>query len=251
MKKAILLVLLALLTLPAMSQEKKYKETMGSTIEKMHKASDAAGEMELVPDFEDLAQSYPDQWLPSYHASRILVTSSFEESDAVKSDALCLNCLREFSGDVHTPVEIFRHTAIIHCQCDYAGFIFLYERQDIVNSLFLPRYGIYYSAFSVTEFQSLFKGFGISRIKDKGKFHRFGYYLRQPLHVLNFLGGVAAGIYVYVGCSRFNLFESFLRNKLRVSIPHFLFDSLARHIDTLCDYCEHNLVPPLCFSPGH
>jgi hypothetical protein len=32
--------------------------------------------------------NYPDQWLPSYHASRILVTSSFEEADGSKSDAL-------------------------------------------------------------------------------------------------------------------------------------------------------------------
>jgi len=88
MKKAIFLILLALLTLPAMSQGKKYKKAMSSAIEKMHKASDASGEMELVPSFEDLAQSYPDQWLPSYHASRILVSSSFEDSDADKSDAL-------------------------------------------------------------------------------------------------------------------------------------------------------------------
>ena len=88
MKKAIFLILLALLTLPAMSQGKKYKKAMKAAIEKMHKASDASGEMELVPSFEDLAQSYPDQWLPSYHASRILVSSSFEESDADKSDAL-------------------------------------------------------------------------------------------------------------------------------------------------------------------
>lgn len=41
MRKAILPVLLALLTLPAMSQGKKYKEAMGAAIEKMHKASDA------------------------------------------------------------------------------------------------------------------------------------------------------------------------------------------------------------------
>ena len=88
MKKAIFLILLALLTLPAMSQGKKYKKAMKAAIEKMHEASDATGEMELVPGFEDLAQSYPDQWLPSYHASRILVSSSFEESDADKSDAL-------------------------------------------------------------------------------------------------------------------------------------------------------------------
>ena len=61
---------------------------MSSAIEALHKAGDAAGEMELVPSFEEIALNYPDQWLPSYHASRILVTSSFEESDYSKSDAL-------------------------------------------------------------------------------------------------------------------------------------------------------------------
>ena len=88
MKKAIFLALLTLLTLPAMSQGKKYKKAMSSAIEALHKAGDAAGEMELVPSFEEIALNYPDQWLPSYHASRILVTSSFEESDYSKSDAL-------------------------------------------------------------------------------------------------------------------------------------------------------------------
>ena len=94
MKKAIFLVLLALLTLPAISQGKKYKKAMKAAVEEMQVAPDAASEMELVPSFEDIAQKYPDQWLPSYHASRILVTSSFEESDGSKSDTL-LDCAKK------------------------------------------------------------------------------------------------------------------------------------------------------------
>lgn len=88
MKKAYILVLLSLLTVPAMPQGKKYNKAMKVVIELMNAADDPASELELVPEFESIAQNYPDQWLPAYHASRILVTSSFEESDADKSDAL-------------------------------------------------------------------------------------------------------------------------------------------------------------------
>ena len=88
MKKALFLAGLILLTLPAMSQGRKYTKAMQSAIEKMHEAADPASELELVASFEELAQKYPDQWLPSYHASRILIISSFEESDGSKSDVL-------------------------------------------------------------------------------------------------------------------------------------------------------------------
>jgi hypothetical protein len=88
MKKALFLALLALLALPVMSQGKKYKKAMKAAVEEMQVAPDVATEMELVPGFEEIALSYPDQWLPSYHASRILVTSSFEESDADDSDVM-------------------------------------------------------------------------------------------------------------------------------------------------------------------
>ena len=88
MKKTLFLASLVLLTLPAMSQGRKYTKAMGSSIEKMNEAADPASELELVASFEEIAQNYPDQWLPSYHASRILVLSSFEESDGTKSDAI-------------------------------------------------------------------------------------------------------------------------------------------------------------------
>jgi len=88
MKKTIILALLALLTLPAMSQGKKYKKAMRSAIEKMNEAPDPASELELAVSFEEIALNYPDQWLPSYHAARILVTNSFEESVAGKSDTM-------------------------------------------------------------------------------------------------------------------------------------------------------------------
>ncbi len=88
MKKALFLVSLVLLSLPVLSQGRKYNKSMQSAIEKMNEASDPVSEQETVASFEEIALNYPDQWLPSYHASRILVTSSIEESDGSKSDAL-------------------------------------------------------------------------------------------------------------------------------------------------------------------
>ena len=88
MKKTLFLASLILLTLPTMSQGRKYKKAMKAAVEEMQMAPDAASEMELVPGFEEIALNYPDQWLPSYHASRILITNSFEEPDADRSDAL-------------------------------------------------------------------------------------------------------------------------------------------------------------------
>lgn len=88
MKKTIVLVFLSMLMLPLMSQGRKYNKAMQSAIEQMNKASDPALELEVAASFEEIAETYPDQWLPSYHASRIIVTHSFEESDPDKSDAL-------------------------------------------------------------------------------------------------------------------------------------------------------------------
>lgn len=88
MKKTIFLALLVLLTIPAMAQGKKYKKAMKSALEKMNEAADANAEMDLVASFEEIAEMYPDQWLPSYHASRILITSCFEEADSEKKDQL-------------------------------------------------------------------------------------------------------------------------------------------------------------------
>ena len=88
MKKTIILALLALLTLPVMPQSRKYKKVMLSAVEKMNEATDPSSELKLAASFEEIALNFPEQWLPSYHASRILVFSSFEESDGSKSDTL-------------------------------------------------------------------------------------------------------------------------------------------------------------------
>jgi tetratricopeptide (TPR) repeat protein len=88
MKKALFLLSLVLLTLPAMSQGRKYKKAMGSIIEQMHESTDPVTELELVPGFEEIALAYPDQWLPAYHAARILITGSFPNPEPDEKDLL-------------------------------------------------------------------------------------------------------------------------------------------------------------------
>jgi tetratricopeptide (TPR) repeat protein len=88
MKKAFLLAGLILLVLPAMSQPKKYKKAMQSAVKTMNAASDPVSQLELAATFEGIAEAYPDQWLPLYHAGRILVINSFVEGDPDKKDAM-------------------------------------------------------------------------------------------------------------------------------------------------------------------
>jgi tetratricopeptide (TPR) repeat protein len=88
MKKTVLLAGLVLLVLPAMSQPKKYIKAMQSAIETMHAASDPASALDLAATFEGIAEAYPDQWLPSYHAARVLIVNSFVESDTDKKEAM-------------------------------------------------------------------------------------------------------------------------------------------------------------------
>jgi len=88
MKKITLLFVVALMALPVLSQGKKYKKSMLKTIEMRNKSSDQASAMECVASFEEIAASYPDQWLPCYYAAEVLITTSFQESDLKHCDEL-------------------------------------------------------------------------------------------------------------------------------------------------------------------
>ena len=88
MKKAILLLVLVILTLPLISQAKKYEKAMKSAIKQMNETSDPASGLEVAGSFEEIAKNFPEQWLPSYHASRIIVMNSFEGTDNDKRDLM-------------------------------------------------------------------------------------------------------------------------------------------------------------------
>jgi len=88
MKKTLFLAGLALLSVPVLSQGKKYTKAMEAAVEQMQAAPDPASELELAASFEEIAKDFPDQWLPSYHACRIIITSSFIEADGDKRDLM-------------------------------------------------------------------------------------------------------------------------------------------------------------------
>lgn len=88
MKKSLFILSLALLSMPVLPQGRKYTKAMQVAVEQMRLTADPVLELEVAASFEAIAANYPDQWLPAYHASRICITSSFEETDAEKKEAL-------------------------------------------------------------------------------------------------------------------------------------------------------------------
>ncbi|MCK5066955.1 MAG: hypothetical protein KAR16_05935 [Bacteroidales bacterium] len=88
MKKILFLLMIILVSLPSMSQGKKYQKGMLKAIELMNDAADPESSLQCVTTFEEFAQKYPDQWIPFYYASQILIIASLEESDPAKSDTL-------------------------------------------------------------------------------------------------------------------------------------------------------------------
>lgn len=98
MKNVLVLSLMILLSIPAISQSRKYNKAMLSAIDKMNQSTDPAAGLELAATFEELSQLYPDQWFPAYHASHVLINSSFAEPDGVKSDALLERALKSMES---------------------------------------------------------------------------------------------------------------------------------------------------------
>jgi type II secretory pathway pseudopilin PulG len=88
MKKILLLALVAVISMPAMPQSRKYQKKMRSAIEEINEATDAASELTCAASFEEIAEKYPDQWLPSYHAAKIILLRSLGEPDAGKKEAM-------------------------------------------------------------------------------------------------------------------------------------------------------------------
>jgi hypothetical protein len=88
MKKIAFVTIVALLALPVFSQGKKYKKSMHKTMEMRNETYGQAGALECVAAFEEIAANYPEQWLPSYYAAEVLITTSFQVSDLTQNDKL-------------------------------------------------------------------------------------------------------------------------------------------------------------------
>lgn len=86
MKNTLILFLISLITLPGISQDRKYQKSMLKSIEEMNKTTDRADHMTCVATFEELAGTHPDQYFPLYYAARTLINLSFEDSDQTRGD---------------------------------------------------------------------------------------------------------------------------------------------------------------------
>jgi len=138
MKNTLFLLGLILLTIPAMSQGKKYVKAMEAALEKMDETSDPETALEIAASFEGIAEDYPDQWLPSYHASLILISRSFDMSDTDRRDLILeragknLDHARELAPD-ESEVEVlkaFYYIGLISIDPDSRGPVYYQDAMD-------------------------------------------------------------------------------------------------------------------------
>jgi hypothetical protein len=88
MKKIALIICIAAITLPGLTQENKYREAMLGAIEKLDNASDPNEYLASASQFERIASAEKTLWMPYYYASYALVVMSFDEADGVKKDQI-------------------------------------------------------------------------------------------------------------------------------------------------------------------
>ena len=81
MKKLILYTLAIALAIPALPQTKKYVKSMAGTIELMNQSTAKEEFQQCIKQFEELAATYPDQWLPYYYQAQALAMLSLREKD--------------------------------------------------------------------------------------------------------------------------------------------------------------------------
>lgn len=88
MKKALILLCLALISITAMSQGRKYQKGMLKAIKQMDELSDLAGLKGSAATFEAFGEANPAEWLPNYYASLALINASFTAGDEDSKDKL-------------------------------------------------------------------------------------------------------------------------------------------------------------------
>lgn len=81
MKKLIVFTLAIALAIPALPQSKGYNKAMTRAIQMMNEASTPESFHESIKQFEELAATYPEQWLPYYYQAQALTMLSLREKD--------------------------------------------------------------------------------------------------------------------------------------------------------------------------
>ncbi len=88
MEKALILLTVILVSMPAVSQGRKYQKGMLKAIQQMDEISDPSSLKELAATFETFSETHPTEWIPNYYASLALINASFDVSDEDSKDKL-------------------------------------------------------------------------------------------------------------------------------------------------------------------
>jgi hypothetical protein len=81
MKKLMLFAVLIALAIPALPQTRKYIKSMARTIELMNSATLKTEYLQIVDQFKEIENTYPDQWLPHYYQAQAMAMASLNEKD--------------------------------------------------------------------------------------------------------------------------------------------------------------------------
>lgn len=81
MKKTLILLAVALFTLPVLAQPRKYKKSMEKALEAMDQASAPVEYVKCAASFESIAEDYETMWMPDYYAAFSLVITTFNEQE--------------------------------------------------------------------------------------------------------------------------------------------------------------------------
>lgn len=81
MKKLTLFTFAIALSIPVLPQPTGYAKGMTRAIQMMNESSSPESFHESIKQFEELAATYPDQWLPCYYQAQALAMLSLREKD--------------------------------------------------------------------------------------------------------------------------------------------------------------------------
>ena len=82
MKKTLSSLILLAVALSGFSQPRKYRKSMEKAIATVEQAVTPGDFTACATSFGEIAEGYPELWMPPYYAAYCLVTSTFESSDS-------------------------------------------------------------------------------------------------------------------------------------------------------------------------
>jgi tetratricopeptide (TPR) repeat protein len=88
MKKTLLLIMIATVSVASFSQGRKYRKLMAAAMEQTEGVTGLEASLQSAGQFDAIADRYNDQWLPLYHSARVLTFACFGNQDGPRVDSL-------------------------------------------------------------------------------------------------------------------------------------------------------------------